>query len=108
MRTLREIQQQLGISFDNGLSPDAVPRSRQQFGTNVLTPLPREPAWEKFLAKFDEPIIKILLAAALLSMLVDLLAPPLQAMRFGLVGAVLGAALLTIVILALRRQTEWV
>src|SRR5262249_11585992 len=32
----------------------------------------REPLWKKFLEKFDEPIIKILLAAALLSMIVDL------------------------------------
>src|SRR5262249_48797898 len=39
---------------------------------NRLTPLPREPLWKKFLDKFDEPIIKILLAAALLSMVVDL------------------------------------
>ena len=38
--------------------------SRQRFGANRLTPLPREPLWKKFLEKFDEPIIKILLAAA--------------------------------------------
>ena len=42
------------------------------FGANKLTPLPREPLWKKFIEKFDEPIIKILLAAALLSMVVDL------------------------------------
>ena len=34
--------------------------------------MPREPLWQKFIEKFDEPIIKILLAAALLSMVVDL------------------------------------
>ena len=65
-----------------GLTADQVALSRQRFGSNRLTPLPREPIWKKFLAKFDEPIIKILLAAALLSMFVDLFQH-----RAGLAGA---------------------
>ena len=48
------------------------PTAARRFGANRLTPLPREPVWKKFLEKFDEPIIKILLAAALLKMVVDL------------------------------------
>jgi Ca2+-transporting ATPase len=72
MRSLHEVLQQLPTSTESGLSPDAVAQSRQRFGANRLTPLPREPLWRKFLEKFDEPIIKILLAAALLSMVVDL------------------------------------
>ncbi len=72
MRALNQVIQELGTSPETGLSAEAVERSRQQFGRNHLTPLPREPLWKKFLAKFDEPIIKILLAAALLSMVVGL------------------------------------
>src|SRR5215471_16918876 len=72
MRTLQEIQQQLPSTPDTGLASDVVARSRQQYGSNILTPLPREPLWKKFVEKFDEPIIKILLGAALLSMFVDL------------------------------------
>jgi len=72
MRTIVEIQQQLPVSLENGLPAQAAEQSRQKFGRNQLTPLPREPLWKKFLEKFDEPIIKILLAAALLSMIVDL------------------------------------
>src|ERR687883_760036 len=72
MRPLTEIFQQLPASAENGLPDDAVAKSRQLFGANRLTPLPREPLWKKFLEKFDEPIIKILLAAALLSMFVEL------------------------------------
>lgn len=72
MRTLLDLQSHLPLSPDNGLSAEAVAKSRQQFGANRLTPLPREPLWQKFLEKFDEPIIKILLAAALLSIVVDL------------------------------------
>ena len=72
MRTLQEVQSQLTVTPDLGLTPSAVEQSRQRFGVNKLTPLPREPLWKKFLGKFDEPIIKILLGAALLSMFVDL------------------------------------
>jgi Ca2+-transporting ATPase len=72
MRALSEILQKLPTTAQNGLSPESVAASRQSFGENRLTPLPREPLWRKFLEKFDEPIIKILLAAALLSMVVDL------------------------------------
>src|SRR4051794_21741422 len=73
MRTLREVFQEFGGSPEvTGLTPEAVALSRQQHGGNRLTALPREPLWKKFLEKFDEPIIKVLLAAALLSMIVDL------------------------------------
>jgi Ca2+-transporting ATPase len=72
MRTLRDLQQELSISTENGLTLQAAAQSRTKYGYNRLTPLPREPLWKKFLEKFDEPIIKILLAAALLSMVVDL------------------------------------
>ncbi len=72
MRTLSEVIRQFSVNPEAGLSDSAVAQSREQFGENVLTSLPREPLWKKFIEKFDEPIIKILLGAALLSMLVDL------------------------------------
>src|SRR5262245_54352959 len=72
MRALSEIFQKLPTNPETGLSPDGVALSSREFGQNRLTPLPKEPLWKKFLEKFDEPIIKILLAAALLSMFVDL------------------------------------
>src|SRR6202140_5099044 len=72
MRTLADLEQHLPLSLDQGLTPDAVALSRQRFGVNQPPPFPREPLWKKFIEKFDEPIIKILLAAALLSMVVDL------------------------------------
>src|SRR5438105_2551950 len=72
MRTIQDVQSQFAVSPETGLTPDLVEKSRQQYGPNRLTPLPREPLWKKFIAKFDEPIIKILLAAALLSMFVEM------------------------------------
>jgi Ca2+-transporting ATPase len=72
MRSLADVTQAFAANPDTGLADAAVEHSRQQFGRNVLTPLPREPLWKKFIEKFDEPIIIILLAAALLSMVVDI------------------------------------
>src|SRR5262245_15742143 len=71
MRALSEVYRSVATNPDAGLSHDGVAASRQRYGGNHLTPLPREPLWKKFIEKFDEPIIQILLAAALLSMFVD-------------------------------------
>lgn len=38
--------------------------SRGEHGSNVLTPPPRTPGWKLYLAKFDDPVIRILLIAA--------------------------------------------
>ena len=52
---------------NNGLSADQVIASRQKHGSNVLTPPAHEPLWKQFLKKFDDPLIKILLVALVLS-----------------------------------------
>ena len=95
MRTLAEIEQRFPGSSENGLSAATVAQSTAAFGVNKLTPLPREPLWKKFLEKFDEPIIKILLGAALLSMFVDLFQarPGLAGVALVVVAAIIGGAL---------------
>jgi Ca2+-transporting ATPase len=90
MRTLVEIEQQFPGPAEAGLSAAQAEESAKRFGLNRLTPLPREPLWKKFVEKFDEPIIKILLAAALLSMFVDLFQSKM--------GAVAGVALAVVVV----------
>src|SRR4029079_11727958 len=72
MRTLREIDELFPGARDRGLTHEAVADSLSRFGSNRLPPLPRPAGWKKFLEKFDEPIIKILLAASLLKTVVDL------------------------------------
>ncbi len=102
MRTTAEILKVIPTDPDAGLNPDAVEKSRAQFGANRLTPLPREPLWKKFVGKFDEPIIKILLAAALLSMVVDLFKAS------NLVGGIaLGAVIVVLGGASLLRQGQW-
>src|SRR6476469_8544529 len=72
MRSLRNIAELFSQAREVGLTDAQVADSRARFGANRLTPLPRQPVWKKFLEKFDEPIIKILLAASLLKIVVDL------------------------------------
>jgi len=50
-----------------GLTSEEVLRSRAVHGANVLPPPVREPWWREYLGKFDDPIIRILVIAALLS-----------------------------------------
>lgn len=51
-----------------GLNESQVRESRAKYGANILTPPAKEPLWKLFIKKFDDPIIKILLIAALLSL----------------------------------------
>ncbi|MBP5455699.1 MAG: cation-translocating P-type ATPase [Paludibacteraceae bacterium] len=50
-----------------GLSDAEVLESRKKNGVNVLTPPEKEPLWMKFLEKFSDPLIVILLVAGVLS-----------------------------------------
>jgi len=50
-----------------GLEPHEVASSRKQFGSNVLTPPERDPWWRQFLEKFDDPVIRILMIAAVIA-----------------------------------------
>ncbi|HXD87930.1 MAG TPA: HAD-IC family P-type ATPase, partial [Urbifossiella sp.] len=88
MRSLRDILQLFPGAAESGLTSDQVALSRERFGANRLTPLPREPVWRKFLDKFDEPIIKVLLAASLLKIVVDLFAANPLAGGIGLLAAI--------------------
>lgn len=50
-----------------GLTEAEVLKSREAHGVNVLTPPERESLWSKFLEKFQDPLIRILLVAGVLS-----------------------------------------
>ncbi|WP_020472722.1 calcium-translocating P-type ATPase, PMCA-type [Zavarzinella formosa] len=102
MRTLRDLIQQFPGLKETGLSSEDAAKSLQQYGANRLTPLPREPMWKKFLGKFDEAIIKILLAATLLKTVVDLFA---VSGTFGMIG--LALLVITLGLGFALKLTEW-
>ena len=53
-----------------GLTKQEVEESRRLHGENILTPPEKASLWSQFLEKFNDPIIKILLVAWLLSMII--------------------------------------
>ena len=50
-----------------GLTEKEIEESRARHGNNLLTPPQRKPWWRLFLKKFDDPVIRILIIAAALS-----------------------------------------
>ena len=54
-----------------GLTNKEVEESRRINGTNILTPPEKTSLWKQFMEKFEDPIIRILLLAWLLSMIIS-------------------------------------
>lgn len=55
---------------DKGLTSQQVESSREKYGDNIITPSERISAWRLYLEKFDDPMIKILLFAVVLSLVI--------------------------------------
>ena len=53
----------------NGLSPQQVDDSRLKHGENILTPPQRPSIWKLYFEKYKDPIIQILLVAAVVSLI---------------------------------------
>lgn len=53
----------------DGLTDAQVSESRDRYGENVLTPPKKTSLWKLYLEKYNDPIIKILLVAACVSLL---------------------------------------
>ena len=57
----------------SGLNRDQIQASRAKFGENIITPREKESVWKLFFEKFEDPMIRILLVAACLSLVVSVL-----------------------------------
>jgi P-type Ca2+ transporter type 2C len=102
MRTLASILSEFPDARTRGLTSADVETSRGKFGSNKLTPLSKDPIWLKFLEKFDEPIIKILLGASLLKIVVDLFE------HWPLIGGIaLAVAVIFIGLVQLLKRGQW-
>ncbi len=55
----------------HGLTSKEVEESRRLHGANILTPPEKVSLWKQFLEKFEDPIIRILLLAWVLSMIIS-------------------------------------
>lgn len=47
-----------------GLTDDEVLQSREKNGVNLLTPPKRPSLWKLYLEKFEDPVVRVLLVAA--------------------------------------------
>ena len=61
-----EVNMQLGNP--DGLQAHEVEKSRIEHGENTLTPPKRTPLWKLYLEKYNDPIIRTLVLAALVSL----------------------------------------
>jgi Ca2+-transporting ATPase len=57
------------VDDEKGLSDEEVIRRQQLFGMNILTPKKGKPAWLRFLLQFNQPLVYILLAASLVTLI---------------------------------------
>ncbi len=60
------------LAEDHGLSPESVQVMRERYGKNELTPPRRIALYRQYLEKFNDPIIRILLVAVLISAVVSI------------------------------------
>ncbi|MCI1984488.1 MAG: cation-translocating P-type ATPase [Bifidobacteriaceae bacterium] len=64
-----QVASTLSTSLDTGLSSAEAARRLEQFGHNALKSAPPVPAWKKFLAQFRDPLVYLLLAATVISLI---------------------------------------
>lgn len=76
-----------------GLTSAQVEESRRKHGSNILTPPARDPWWKLFLEKFDDPVIRILMIAAIIAISVGITTGEYWE-GVGIVAAILLATLL--------------
>jgi plasma-membrane calcium-translocating P-type ATPase len=77
------------LSKEYGLTSESVHVMRERYGKNELTPPRRTPLWRQYLEKFNDPIIRILLVAVLISALVTIFEGKSLIDTIGIVLAVL-------------------
>ena len=60
------------MSSYKGLTDSEVIQSRNLHGVNIITPPPQTPWWKLLLEKFEDPIIKILIVAAIIAIAISI------------------------------------
>lgn len=70
-KKLNELEKEYGSNMQCGLTNDQVMKNREQFGKNLLEEKKKTPMIVKFFLEFKDPLILILIAAAIISVIVD-------------------------------------
>ena len=67
------MSQKMNENHLNGLTDQEVIASRQKYGENLLTPPKRPSIWKLYLEKFQDPVIRVLLVAAVFSLIISII-----------------------------------
>ena len=67
------MSQKMNENHLNGLTDQEVIASRQKHGENLLTPPKRPSIWKLYLEKFQDPVIRVLLVAAVFSLIISII-----------------------------------
>jgi magnesium-transporting ATPase (P-type) len=87
---IEEVAAMIGADLEKGLSEDEAAIRLSKFGPNAVTPLPGDPPWKRFLLQFRQPLIYILLAAAVITALLGKWVDSSVILAVVLVNAVVG------------------
>lgn len=71
-----------------GLTDNEVLQSREKNGANLLTPPKRPSLWRLYLEKFEDPVVRVLLVAAVFSLIISIIENE-YAETIGIIAAIL-------------------
>ena len=74
--------------YHAGLTDDEVRKSRAEHGVNLLTPPKRPSLWKLYWEKFEDPVVRVLLVAALFSLIISIVENE-YAETIGIIAAIL-------------------
>lgn len=74
--------------YHGGLNDEEVRQSREKYGVNLLTPPKRTSLWKLYLEKFEDPVVRVLLVAALFSLIISIVENE-YAETIGIIAAIL-------------------
>lgn len=68
----------LNVDPSHGLSEEEAKRRLAKFGPNELASAPPVPKWKKFLAQFQDPLVYLLIAATIISVIAWFIEKPMR------------------------------
>lgn len=74
--------------YHSGLNEEEVKQNREKYGVNLLTPPKRPSLWKLYLEKFEDPVIRVLLVAAVFSLIISFIENE-YAETIGIIAAIL-------------------
>ncbi len=85
-----EVEHKLNTSMNSGLSSSEIENRVKQFGLNELQKETKTPRWKVFLQGFNDPLIYILIGAAIISMFLKEVTDAITIIVIVIINAIIG------------------